>query len=58
VKAKVPEVERAYLVEAVCEASPERIAECARSFASRIGEGESFAVATVRRSSHGFARST
>lgn len=54
VKAKVPEVERAYLVEAVCEASPEKIAECARAFASAIGENESFAVSTVRRGSHSF----
>jgi len=54
VKAKVPEVERVYLVEAVCKASPEEIAERARSFAPRIEEGESFAVSTVRRGSHGF----
>ena len=54
VKAKVPEVERVYLVEAVCKASPGEIAECARSFASKVGEGESFAVSTVRRGSHSF----
>ncbi len=54
VRARVPEVERVYLVEAVCRADPGEIAECARGFAGRLGEGESFAVSTTRRGRHGF----
>ncbi len=54
VKAKVPEVEKAYLVLESCEASLDEIVKHARRLADRIHAEESFAVVTVRRGEHNF----
>jgi len=54
VKLKIPEVEKAFIVEGICEAKLDRIIECSKIFAGKISMEDKFAVSTVRRGKHDF----
>lgn len=54
IKNSVPEAEKVYLVEEVCKADVNALAECAKRFGPAINREESFAVMTVRRGKHPF----
>ncbi|MEM4483884.1 MAG: SPOUT family RNA methylase [Candidatus Methanomethylicia archaeon] len=54
VKKRIPEVEKVFLVEKICEAKLDGIIECSKSFSERISCEDKFAVSTVRRGRHDF----
>lgn len=54
VRERVPEVEKAFLVEKVCLADINELTSCVKDLVSRISKDEKFAVHTVRRGEHSF----
>lgn len=54
VKLRIPEVEKIFMVERICEAKLDKIIECSKDFANKISMEDKFAVSTVRRGKHDF----